>query len=278
LRSSPLVFRLAKGLVRRKIAGGYRLLTYLVRSGLLDVVVEHSLGRDVVFGIPVFRAENCWDRQDLLEYESRLVDCFCHDLDLLSDVVLFDCGADIGTFTALVCSRVSCVSRVIAFEPNPEVTAFLRQNLSRLGIPAEMFAKAVGSAEGWGRLVNPDYDSSDHARFFAAGEGPLEVATVDSMRIRRRNIGLKIDVEGGELDVLVGAKETIASAQNCVICFEVHPSVLSRTGIDPNGCFEFLRSLRPFEFMVAETGERISSLALIKEGRPINLVASTRQS
>jgi predicted RNA methylase len=75
--------------------------------------------------VPLFRADACWDKRDVEDYERQLIHSFCRLLEPLFDVVLFDCGADIGTFSALVCSQTSRVTRVIAFEPNPDVMARL---------------------------------------------------------------------------------------------------------------------------------------------------------
>jgi FkbM family methyltransferase len=182
--------------------------------------------------------------------------------------VLVDCGADIGTFSALVCSQTSHVARVIAFEPNPDVTEFLNHNLSQLRVPSEAITKAVSCFEGTGRLDVPHYDHSDHSRFLVPGDGSLEVVMIDSLGVRSGDVAIKIDVEGGELEVLNGAAETISSVRKCVISLEAHPRVVKRTKRDPIECLKFLQSLRPFNFVIAETGESPStSLPLIKDGQ-----------
>jgi len=265
---APLLLRLAKTMTRCRIRGGNRLVGILDQLGLLNVVVQYQLGRGVSFSVPLFRADTCWDRRDIENYESRLIHSFCHVLEPLSDVVLFDCGADIGTFSALVCSRTSRVARVIAFEPNPDVAGFLERNLSQLRVPSEAITKAVGCCTGTGRLEVPDYDKSDHGRFLVPGDGPLEIVTVDSFGVRGGNVAIKIDVEGGELDALKGASETISSARKCVITVEAHPRVAKRTQRDPVECLRFLRSLRPFNFVIAETSESpLMSSPVIKKGQ-----------
>ncbi len=265
---APLLFRLAKTMTRWRIRGGSRLVSILEQLGILDVVVQYQLGRDVNFSVPLFRADTCWDRREIEAYETQLIDSFCRLLEPLCDVVLFDCGADIGTFSALVCSHTSRVARVIAFEPNPDVSAFLKRNLSQLNVPAEAITKAVGCCSGTGRLEIPDYDQSDFARFLVPGDGSLEVVTLDSLSVRGGDVAIKIDVEGGELEVLKGAVETIKSARECVISVEAHPRVAMRTKRDPVEYLRFLQSLRPFSFVIAETGEVPStSSALIKDGQ-----------
>ncbi len=218
--------------------------------------------------MPLFRSDNCWDQRDIENYETKLIQAFCRLLEPLPDVVLFDCGADIGTFSALVCSQTSRIARVIAFEPNADVADFMKHNLSQLQVPSEAITKAVSSFKGTGRLEVPDYDNSDHAHFLVPGDGPLEVVTIDSFGVRGGDVAIKIDVEGGELEVLKGAAETISSARKCVVTVEAHPRVSMRTKRDPVECLRFLHSLRPFNFVIAETAESLlTSSPLIKEGQ-----------
>ncbi len=268
-------------MTRCRIRGGNRLAGILGQLGMLDVVAQYQLGRGVNFSVPLFRADTCWDQRDIEEYEAGLIRLFCRLLEPLSDVVLFDCGADIGTFSALVCSQTSRVTRVIAFEPNPDVADFMKRNFAQLPIPSKTFTRAVGSFHGTGRLEVPVYDNSDHARFLVPGEGPLEVVTIDSSGLRGGDVAIKIDVEGGELEVLQGAAETISLARNCVITVEANPRVAMRTRRDPVECLRFLQSLRPFGFLIAETEESpLISSPIIKEGQKAtrNVIAWTLQA
>jgi FkbM family methyltransferase len=245
---------------------------------MLNVVAQYQLGRGVNFSVPLFRADTCWDQRDIEDYEECLIRSFCRLLKPLSDVVLFDCGADIGTFSALVCSQTSRVTRVIAFEPNPDVASFMKRNFAQLPIPSKAMTKAVGSFPGTGRLEVPGYDNSDHARFLVPGEGPLEVVTIDSFGVRGGDVAIKIDVEGGELEVLEGAAETVASARRCLITIEANPRVAMRTKRDPVECLRFLQSLRPFSFLIAETEESpLMSSPIIKDGQKAtrNVIAWT---
>jgi FkbM family methyltransferase len=233
--------------------------------GALNVVAQYQLGR-VKFGVPLYRLP--WDFWDVKSYEAKLIAAFCRAVGPLKNVVLFDCGADIGTFSALACWRAEQIIRVVAFEPNPNVREFLKANLYNLPIASEMVSKAVGSFNGYGRLDRAKYDRSDHARFLVPGDGQIEVTTIDSMNVRRGDVAIKLDIEGGELEALKGAAETIVSARQCVVTLEAHPVVANRTGRDPVECLQFLESLRPFQFLVAETGERPStSTRLLKNGQ-----------
>jgi FkbM family methyltransferase len=249
----------------------------LAARGVLDVVVEYPLGK-FAFGVPLRR--NPMDLNDLLQYESRLINLFCHRLSGISGAVLFDCGADIGVFSAAVCSRSEAISSVIAFEPNADALPYLEKNMAALPLRAQVIGCAVANFVGSGKLESPAYDRDYTARFLVPGEGPIRVTTIDSFKKFGRNVAIKIDVEGGEIDVLRGACETIRSADACVIAIEAHPSVASRTGQDPVECLRFLQSIRPFQFSVAETGERLTTdRAVLKSGEKSvhNLVCTTSQ-
>ena len=233
--------------------------------GMLNVVAQYQVGR-VKFGVPLNRLQ--WDLRDVENYEGKLIYAFRQAIAPLNNVILFDCGADIGTFSSLLCSRTEQIVRVVAFEPNPDVYQFLKSNLSNLPIASDIVAKGVSNFDGSGRLERPSYDFSDHARFLIAGTGPVEVTKIDSLNVRGGDVAIKLDIEGGELEALKGAAETVASARECVITLEAHPLVARRTGQDPVECLRFLMSLRPFHFIIAETGERPSmSAPVLKSGQ-----------
>src|SRR6266481_147270 len=250
---APLMLRIAKGICRSHIRGGGTLIRLLGRLGMLDILAQYELG-SVKFGVPLNRLP--WDLSDITNYELKLIDTFCRAVAPLRNAILFDCGADIGTFSSLVCSRTDRIVRIVAFEPNLDTHEFLRSNLSNLPVPSEVFTKAIGCFEGRGRLERAENNPTDHARFLVPGEGPFEVTTIDSFNVRTGDVAIKLDIEGGELDALKGATQTIAAARQCVVTVEANPAVAKRIGCDPVASLRFLESVRPFHFVVAETGER----------------------
>jgi FkbM family methyltransferase len=276
---APLMLRMARSMQRSHIRGASFLMRRLCDLGMFNVIAEYEVGR-VRFSVPLYRIK--WDLWDVENYEAKLIHAFCRAIAPLHGVVLFDCGADIGTFTSLVCSRTEQINRIVAFEPNPDVHEFLKVNLSNIAIPSEIVPKGVSSFSGSGRLERPGYDpSSDHARFLVPGDGPIEVTKIDSMNVRGGHIAIKLDIEGGEFEALKGAVETVTAARECVITLEAHPLVARRTEQDPVECLRFLDSLRPFHFLIAETGQRPSlSAPILKEGQTDtwNLVAWTHST
>lgn len=136
--------------------------------------------------------------------------------------IYVDAGANIG-FTVLAALRnpKSSVRRIVAFEPNPVTFQFLREHLapySDSGVAIDLRMAAVGSAAGIGHLAGID----DRAHLTTNNSGcRVNVTTLDSADIPDGEIGLlKLDLEGGEYDALLGARELLKRCQ-CVQ-FEVH--------------------------------------------------------
>lgn len=244
-----MLFQLAKSMSRHNIRGGDFLMRQLAAFGLLHRTAQYDLG-GVKFSVPLHKLR--WDMKDVLNYEARLIGAFRQAIAPLEKATLIDCEADIGTFSVLA-SLNSKIGRIIALEPNADVTDILRDNLSRLPLESEVIGKAVSNFVGRGCLETPSYDAFYHARFLQPGDGPISVTRIDALNIRG-DIAIKIDIEGGELEALQGAKETIVAARRCVIAFEAHPMVSRRIGRDPIECLRFLASLRPFRFLIPETG------------------------
>ena len=120
-----------------------------------------------------------------------------------------DVGANWGVYSA----RLAKLSKgVVAFEPNPAIAGMLAQALPSVRV----IACALGSEEGAATLRIPVMSNGDGA----AGHGSLlpiageidafgvAVRTLDSFGLT--NVGfIKIDVEGFEVQVVLGAWETI---------------------------------------------------------------------
>src|SRR5258708_26474403 len=167
-------------MIRSGIRGGDRLINMAASRGQLDLIARYRLGNMVVH-MPFYREDNRWDELDLQDYEAPLVNSFSKAVEKHPGVTLFDCGADVGVFSALVVSRCPNIKRVLAFEPNSEVFEILQTNLAALHLPATAFLKAVSSFTAKGTMVRPPYDPTDHGRYLAPGDGDIDATTVDSL-------------------------------------------------------------------------------------------------
>jgi FkbM family methyltransferase len=271
------LFRFVRLLVRRDIRGAERLVR-LCRPIWDNSVVIYELSPSITLAVPIGRRENCWDLREVIEYESRLLQAFCAAVRPLSDVTLVDCGADIGVFSALVCSRCDRVTRVVALEPNPAVRDMLSRNIACLP-NGEARYLAVSNFEGFGKLESPAYDNSDHARYLIPARSGFPVTMVDSLGFLGGDVAIKIDVEGGEIDVLRGAAETVRQSRNCVVTLEAHPKVFGRTGLSPSACMTFLEEIRPFRFLIAEDCRQVkASDNVIDAARTLNIIAVSERN
>lgn len=142
-----------------------------------------------------------------------------HELDALAQIMApggtaVDVGANQGFF-AYAFSRLA--ARVEAFEPNPDYAAFAQ---AMLGPRARVHAVALSNRSGTAEFVVPvsvegmalHLGGSLKAATAEQGEVQrfqVEVRTLDSYGFSDVRV-VKVDVEGSELEVLEGGRETIA--------------------------------------------------------------------
>ena len=163
----------------------------------LRLDLRESLQRDFLFGL--------YDQRELEVVREHLRG---------GDFV--DVGAHVGLYTIAAAKGTS--GRVLAFEPNPAARAQLAENLTLNGCRNVLVVpKAVGEAPGRALLrvpstPDPSFSSLDAGRFAEGEPVDVELTTVDAevTAASLRPSVVKIDVEGGEVAVVRGMRETIA--------------------------------------------------------------------
>jgi FkbM family methyltransferase len=160
---------------------------------------------------------------------------------LSSDSVVFDIGANRGTFAREVLRLYGC--RVHAVEPAPKLSAELR----RCPMPGlTVQAAAVASRAGTARLVisaNVEASCLEHANgvaeSIASGQAvEVETITLEGLLASTHAAGeraqidlVKLDIEGAELDVLESTSEqTLGRIQQLTVEFHqfLHPEAKPR--------------------------------------------------
>ena len=123
--------------------------------------------------------------------------------------VFVDVGAYIGAYT-LRAAKNGCV--VYSFEPNPNSFKILSMNVKDNGFNnVELFNVAVGDHEGE-VYITLDLDTTK-----VSDRGyKVKMITLDSLKLRRVD-WLKIDVEGFEKEVLMGAQSTLDVTSKIII-------------------------------------------------------------
>jgi len=124
-----------------------------------------------------------------------------------------EAGANVGAHTLALARQVGPTGRVLAFEPQRSVFQMLCANLALNALEqVEPHWAAAGSTDG--TITVPRLDSTQPQNFGGLTLGRNKAG--DSVRlVRLDSLGLaachliKMDVEGMELDVLLGATDTI---------------------------------------------------------------------
>jgi FkbM family methyltransferase len=151
-----------------------------------------------------------------------------------------DVGANVGAYALLLGQWVGSTGSVHAFEPAPQAFEGLIKHIDLNGLReiVHPVPTAVGaSASAAALLVSGAHGES---RLAAASDSisatiAVPVTTIDEYcGLHRLTPGfIKIDVEGAELDVLRGARETIRRSrrQALMLFVEMHPSIWRQIGV-----------------------------------------------
>src|ERR1700744_6152126 len=123
----------------------------------------------------------------------------------LRDGGLFvDVGANVGTYTIWA---AELGAEVIALEPAADTFRLLQENIALNRYPVTAVRAAAGDHCGTARFT-AGLDTGN--RLSSDGTALADLVTIDSLVGGRRVAGMKVDVEGFELDVLRGAARALA--------------------------------------------------------------------
>jgi FkbM family methyltransferase len=137
----------------------------------------------------------------------------------------FDVGAFIGLHTCAVARHVGPDGKVMAFEPMPENFELLRGNvrinsLDNVRCEQVALSDADGSIDLFVPGEHPGGSSSSTRVYESPGwrrAGRARRARLDDFQPERVDL-IKIDVEGHEMDVLEGGRQTIACHHPVIVC------------------------------------------------------------
>jgi len=148
--------------------------------------------------------------------------------------LFIDVGANVGTYTIWA---AELGAEVIALEPAMDTFGLLQENIALNGYPVTALRAAAGSHCGTARFT-AGLDAGNRV----TPDGPVvtELVTVDSLIGDRRVTGMKIDVEGFEIDVLRGAARALAEHRIGLIQIEWNEMSVSAIGTDRRPVAELL--------------------------------------
>jgi FkbM family methyltransferase len=170
----------------------------------------------------------------------------------------FDVGANHGVYSLMASYIGGPDSVVCAFEPQPRLAEALRiSKKTNEFAQLRIYELALGDQDGQNDFFIPDTGSGVGSllRDHASQTGPVrqtivKIATLDSI-FRKENLHrldvIKIDVEGAELEVLRGARETLERFHP-FLWFEMNPAAQYRAGHDQEDVYSLLETLGYEEF------------------------------
>jgi FkbM family methyltransferase len=151
--------------------------------------------------------------------------------------VFIDVGANIGLYSLVVRQAMCTEGRVLSIEPSATTAATLREHVAWSAQPGvEVFECALSSKSGTAQLAERK-DDWGKASLTRAETGQtrstVRTRTLDEL-VRETGLELvdliKIDVEGHELEVLKGAKDTIERFLPTIV-IEYSPQWMSEAAI-----------------------------------------------
>lgn len=165
-----------------------------------------------------------------------------------------DIGAFHGIYSTIAARRLGDRSRVVAFEPSPRDRRRLQLHLKYNGIKSvvvEPYAVAAEEGEAALKVVIGGYQNMNSLRPPAVDQPVQQVAvrTIGLDEYLRRNqidkVDLmKVDAEGGEIQIFNGAKTLLSRFRPLVIC-EVLDKVTRPWGYPAH---EIVERLRAYEY------------------------------
>lgn len=155
-----------------------------------------------------------------------------------------DVGANVGYFTLLA---ASLGASVVAYEPTPTVVQRLRENIALSGFDSVTVVNAAVADQRGTLHLYQSPDDPEANNLFGDGGDPVKVTAVsldDDLAdhgVQKVDL-LKIDAEGAEPLVLIGAAKLLNSTSAPTIIIEVNPVSLRSANSAPAAVLNSLES------------------------------------
>jgi FkbM family methyltransferase len=182
---------------------------------------------------------------------------------------VFDVGAHIGSLTQALSRRVGPFGRVISVEANPQTVPFLTANL----VKNALFNCFIVNEAVWhtaDQYLNVmEGGAASSVAVGADGIGVVKTTTIDELcdRFGQMPGFLKLDIEGAELDALLGAERLLGSR---------HPDIVFEHNVGDDRALKLLRDLN-YWTMGATTYREVASSSDLEPGCDVtNILAIPR--
>lgn len=185
------------------------------------------------------------------------------------DSIVIDVGANIGFYTLNFAMRNVKSGRVIAFEPHQSNFQMLERNVKENNFHhITLINKGLGKTAGQVSLENFGIENNGMIRVTKCKEGAdlINLVTLDEFMLQsdlKRMDLVKVDIEGYEMNFLLGAKRTL-SAMKPILFLELSDNHLKYFGSSAIEVVKFLESLE-YDIRKAEDGTVITQHSYLRD-------------
>lgn len=198
-----------------------KLLMPLVRTK--DMELQYGDGSKFTFKLN----DGYWNRLAIKDYVyEQEIEYFLHKVRII-DYIFLDCGANYGYWSVLVSSELLGSKEVIAIEASPTTYDLLSKNCRVNDSRFIILNNALASESGRKFFID---SSENHAAASVQDVASTRSSVVESSTLdhiygkyakdRKLPVIIKLDVEGQEINALVGAKELVEN--DVLIVYEDH--------------------------------------------------------
>lgn len=192
-------------------------------------------------------------------YESAEINLVLNQIS--QSTTFIDVGANIGVYSALL-ARSPLVDRVICIEPNPRTVSVLKSNLTQLDEvvrqKCEVLEVAISNTVGSANFLFSKYHGT--GRLSSSSELSFDITvpvqTLDLLSDKyafANPVMLKIDVEGFEPNVILGARRFLVTHKPDILV-EVCRSNSDRVGTTWNEAIRLLSENYPHATVIGSSG------------------------
>jgi FkbM family methyltransferase len=160
-----------------------------------------------------------------------------------SPIVIFDCGAFIGKWATSV-AEIYPKAKFILIEPNIELLEEIKMRTSLLNKQVKILNVAIADKIGQGSLNiwdNPNHNNRntalaassllEHVQGIPKKKIDVRITTLDNIAegLGKSPDVIKLDLQGGEYNALLGANKILKTVELCIIEFGCLEAYIDRT-------------------------------------------------
>lgn len=181
-----------------------------------------------------------------------------------------DVGANFGWYSLIFSMCADSAGHVVAIEPEPGNLRMLQKNIAiNNAVNISVISTGVGACDGFAELsLNTQWNPGMHSLrqdINAKGKVNITIRTLDSILsdFPGEIDLLKMDIEGFEVDALIGANETLARTKHVLI--EYSPKFIQACNRDPKQLLEIFEHYNFVPYLIKDDKLKLCDSDLLKE-------------